>query len=316
MLYTKLDGQKISKIALGCADFGTKVNKEDAFALLDDYYERGGNLLDTARIYASWVEGGANASESTIGEWIKTRNLRKKIFIATKGGHPPFENMYSSRLDEISLRKDIEESLHYLQTDFVDIYYLHRDDKDRPVSEIMTVLNAFVEEGKARYIGVSNWKAERILEANRYAEERGLAKIRFSQIMWSYATVNKGGEPDDTLVIMDDEEYAKYQDSGVLLMPFSSQAQGFYTKAQKTGIENLSPAMQKKYDNPKNRERLQKLTKISDETGISATAVSLNYLLRNPLETLPVVGVSSKKYMDDTLQALDLEEKYFPLLKN
>lgn len=314
MIYAELDGKKISKIALGCADFGTKVSKEDAFTLLDEYYARGGNLLDTARIYASWVEGGENASERTIGEWIKARSLRDKIFIATKGGHPPFENMHVSRLDEVSLRKDIEESLHYLQTDFIDIYYLHRDDRDRPVSEIMSVLDSFVKEGKAKYIGVSNWKADRIIEANRYAEEHGLAKIRFSQIMWSYATVNAGGEPDDTLVIMDEEEYGKYQNSGVILMPFSSQAQGFYTKAQKSGIENLHPSLQRKYDNSVNRKRLEILVKISEETGLSPTAISLNHLLRNSLETLPVVGVSAKKYMDDTLQAFTLDERYFSLL--
>lgn len=314
MLYTELDSRKISKIALGCAEFGSTIKKEDAFSLLDEYYARGGNLLDTARIYARWIEGGENASERTIGEWIKTRSLRDKIFIATKGGNPPAENIRISRLDETSLRKDIEESLHYLQTDFVDIFYLHRDDERVPVSEIMPILNAFVKDGKTKYIGVSNWKVDRILEANRYAEEHGLAKIRFSQIMWSYATVNEGGEPDDTIVIMDETEYAKYLSSGVILMPFSSQAQGFYTKAQRVGIENLTPFMQKKYDNSVNRKRLEKLVKISEETGISPTAISLNYLLRNSLETLPVVGVSSQKYMDDTLQALDLETKYFPLL--
>lgn len=91
---------------------------------MDTYFENGGNVLDTARAYCYWLNGGANQSEQTIGEWIKTRNIRNKIWISDKRlGHPPIPDFHKSRINERELTKDIDESLKYLQTDYVDIFF-------------------------------------------------------------------------------------------------------------------------------------------------------------------------------------------------
>lgn len=279
---------------------------------MDAYFENGGNVLDTARAYCYWLNGGANQSEQTIGEWIKTRNIRNKIWISTKGGHPPIPDFHKSRINERELTKDIDESLKYLQTDYVDIFFLHRDDKNKPVEEIMPVLDKFVKEGKTRYIGAGNWSAKRIEEANLFAERNGLTKFSFSQIMWSYAKVNQGSELDDTLVIMDDEEYSYYREGNIILMPYGSQAQGFYSVAVDKGMEGVSERQKVKYLNVTNAKRLEIVKKISAETGISPTAVALNFLLRNKdVSVVPLIGGLSTELLSDSLDSLKLSEKYY-----
>lgn len=206
----------------------------------------------------------------------------------------------------------LDESLKYLQTDYVDIFFLHRDDKNKPVEEIMPVLDKFVKEGKTRYIGAGNWSAKRIEEANLFAERNGLTKFSFSQIMWSYAKVNQGSEPDDTLVIMDDEEYSYYREGNIILMPYGSQAQGFYSVAVDKGMEGVSERQKVKYLNVTNAKRLEIVKKISAETGISPTAVALNFLLRNKdVSVVPLIGGLSTELLSDSLDSLKLSEKYY-----
>ena len=317
MIYTSVNGMKISKIALRCADLGSVVSAEDSFQLMDIFFENGGNVFDTGRVYCEWMEGCANKSESTLGEWVKSRNVRSEVCLATKGGHPPCGNHHMSRINAQELNKDIEESLRYLQTDYIDVYYLHRDDPQKPVSEIMPILDKFVKDGKARFIGASNWTAKRIEEANKFAEENGLAKFTFSEIMWSYAKVNKESERDNTLVIMDDEELSWYKKNDIIVMSFSSQAQGFYTTVKEQGLKALPPHIHAKYVNSVNLERLKKVARISEETGISPTAVGLNHLLQNKeINTVPIIGGYNKAFLLDSLRSLELDEKYFEQLKD
>ena len=312
MFYTEKDGIKFSKIALGAANFGCKVSRETSFELMDRYYEHGGNLIDTGRIYSCWIKGGANASESAIGDWIEDRGLKGKMFVATKGGHPPVTNKHISRINKEAIEDDLNESLKYLKTDCVDIFYLHRDDATKPVSEIMPILNNFVKEGKAKYIGASNWTGKRIAEANKFAEENGMAKFAFSEIMWSYAKINVEGESDDTLVLMNDEEYKWYKENDVKLMCFSSQAQGFYSKAVKDGVDNLPEHYIAKYKNQTNLDRIEVAKRISKETGISPTALGLVHLFKSKdIDAIPIVGGVNREFLDDSLASIRTPEKYY-----
>ncbi|MGN0594118.1 MAG: aldo/keto reductase, partial [Hominimerdicola sp.] len=131
---------KIPALTYGVADFERHDNDDYYFQFLDKYVELGGWCIDTARVYCDWLENGHNASEGVVGRWIKARNCREKIVLATKGGHPEMEHMYENRLNREELTKDLNDSLECLQTDYIDIYFLHRDDESVPVSEIMPVL--------------------------------------------------------------------------------------------------------------------------------------------------------------------------------
>ena len=305
MLYLEKHGLKMAKISLGTAGFGSAVSQEMSFALLDAYFAAGGNLLDTARVYADWLPGGHGASERTVGEWIASRGLRDRVLISTKGAHPPMGNLHSPRVNREAILFDMQESLSALGTDYVDIYFLHRDDESRPVSEIMPTLHELVAEGRTRFLGASNWRAARIAEANAFARANGLTPFAFSQIMYSYAEINAEQFSDDTQVIMDKTEYAAYQESDLTLMAFSSQGQGFFSRAAEKGIVNLPPAFRAKFDNPTNRARLAVLQELSNKTGFSPTALGLLPLLNNPdFDTLPIIGPTRLETLEASLSAL------------
>ena len=310
MIYANLNGKNHSKIALGCAAFGSTISKKDSFALMEKFFDNGGNVLDTARVYASWLQGGDGASEKTIGEFLKLEGLRETAIISTKGGHPPLDNMQKPRINKLDLTKDLNESLENLTTDYIDFYYLHRDDERKDVSEIMPILDGFVKEGKVKYLGASNWKVKRIIEANKFARENNLTPFSFSEIMWSYARINKNAVYDDTLVVMDEEEYEGYSKQDLALMAYSSQAQGLYSIAKKIGWDNLSDAQKKLYDNEINRARADAVMKIAKETSLSPTAIGLNHILHNQLNAIAIVGGDTQELLNDSLSSTLLDEQY------
>ena len=194
---------KIPALTFGAAGFERNDCDDVYFEFLDKYVELGGWCIDTARVYCDWLENGHDSSEGVIGRWLKARNNRDKICIATKGGHPELGHMDESRLSREELTKDLEASLRVLGVDYVDIYFLHRDDPKIPVEEIMPVLNDFYESGKIHFIGVSNWTTQRIEEANKFAEKN----IDMAISVDSYIVFVT---PDDKEIIVDDNGSEKW----------------------------------------------------------------------------------------------------------
>ena len=152
----------------------------------------------------------------------------------------------------------MDESLKRLGTDYVDIYWLHRDDENLPVDGIMETLSKLVKTGKTRYIGMSNWTAERIDEANRCAEREGLPKLCASQIQYSMAVPNVENN-DPTLVLMNDQEYEYFKNHDLTVFAFASQAKGFFSKLYAGGVENLSPKARERYLNEESLKRYQRI---------------------------------------------------------
>lgn len=138
--------------------------------------------------------------------------------------------MQISRLSREEISEDVEGSLRRLQVDTIDLYWPHRDDRNRDVGEIMEALNNLVKEGKIRYFGCSNWTTDRIQEAQLYAGSNGLQAFSANQPMWSLASVDLSKSEDPTLVVMDENMYKMHSDTGLTSIPYSSQAQGLFTK--------------------------------------------------------------------------------------
>lgn len=189
---------RVSQICLGSAEFGLKLDRDGAFSLMDTLVSRGGNFIDTAHCYSDWVPGEVGRSEKIIGDWIKKRKNRSSVVLATKGGIDFTLPGTPISLSEAELDKDIEESLANLQTDYIDLYWLHRDERGRPVDEIINTLNKHVWSGRIRYIGCSNWNTDRIHDANAYAFANGLQPFIASQIEWSLARMFLPERPIDT----------------------------------------------------------------------------------------------------------------------
>lgn len=177
MRYIDFCGKKTAVIALGTMDFGGRISETQAREFMDAYVEIGGNFIDTARIYGDFARRIQGGSEQVIGLWMEDRKNRDRLILGTKGAHPDPASMQRGRLGREDILEDMQRSLDKLRTDRVDIYWLHRDDRSRPVRDILETLTELTERGFARFVGVSNWREDRIIEANACAEAHGLTRI-------------------------------------------------------------------------------------------------------------------------------------------
>ena len=297
-------------LALGTAPFGTGIPRDTAFAILDAFTDLGGNLIDTAAVY------GMGVSEQTLGEWMRLRQSRDRVIISTKGGHPSIPD-WARRITQTDIRADMEDSLRYLGTDHVDIYFLHRDDESKPVEAIMPILDSLVREGKTRFIGASNWTVARIDEANAFARANGMAEFSVSQIFHNAAFINKEGVYDPTLVAMDPTEHEGYEANGIPVMAYTSQAQGLFSHIRDRGYEGLTEGMIRTYLNPATKERAEKILAVSAASGLSPTAVSLAYLLHDRrVKTFPILGISRVERLVEAMEVFRLGERELAALLN
>ena len=306
----------LPSLSFGTANFARSDNDDIYFSLLDKYIELGGTCIDTARCYCDWVDGGSDNSEKVIGRWLKERGNRKDVIISTKGGFPAGENKEISRLNREDLTYDLNKSLEYLQTDYIDIYFLHRDDKSIPVEEIMPVLNDFIKSGKVHFIGASNWTCERIEQANKYAEEHDLEPFRVSQINYSLAHSSIDTFDDPTLVCMDMEEYSWYAKHDFPVMAFSPQAKGFFAKLAKGDTAKNLP--EGRFTSTANLARLARVKEISKQTGYAPAVIPLGYLSSQKFFVSSVFAATKIWQVEEDMAAQDLkfDEKTSAFLEN
>ena len=231
--------------------------------------------------------------------------MRNKVVISSKCAHPPLGDMDHSRLSREEIQSDIEKSLKALKTDYIDLLWLHRDDKRLPVGPIVESLNEQVKKGNIRYFGASNWSCERIAEANKYAKEHGLMEMSASQIQWSYAVTAKNY--DETLVIMNDHEYEFYAQTQMPVFAFSAQAKGFFEKYDKG---QLSAKAKERFLCNENIQRYAEIKRIADNTGFSISSVSLSYLTQNTaFSSFPIINCSKIEQLMDSVGVCDIKEQ-------
>lgn len=295
-----------SQICLGTSVYGSEISREDSFALMDAFAEHGGSFFDSARVYADWLPGGKNASERTLGEWVKATGQREQWVIATKGGHPDLKSMHVSRLSPAEIEADVETSLRWLQMDYIDLYWLHRDDPAVPVEAIVETLNRVAQQGKIRCFGGSNWTVKRLRAANEYAAQHGLQGFVANQPMWSLALADLDSLADKTLVAMDVEGMGYHRETNMAAIPYSSQARGYFTKMAAEGTARLSKHERRLYDSEINHQRLQRALALAKQYGVTVTDIALSYLTSQPFPTIPIIGCRTMTQLRDTLKACDL----------
>jgi aryl-alcohol dehydrogenase-like predicted oxidoreductase len=296
---------RVSQICLGTVPFGSIINRDASFAVLDAYVEAGGTLLDTAHAYADWLGGERHMSEKTIGAWLRETGQRDRVTLATKGGHPDAETPLIPRLAPAQIAGDLDESLACLGVTQVDLYWLHRDDPDRPVGEIMETLHAQVEAGKIRYLGCSNWRHERIHAAQVYAMEHNLHPFVASQVYWSLAIANPDTFPADH-VRLDDEPADFYTHADLTVFAFTAQARGFFAIAAAQGRTALSAKARQDFENAQTLARLARAQDLARCLDTSVTAVVLAYLTSQAITAIPIIGPGSVAHLRDALDGCDL----------
>ena len=305
------DNIKVSSLALGADTFGTDTSEADSFLLMDQYFELGGNTIDTARVYGSHYGGGDGVSELTIGKWLSERKRRDKVIISTKCAHPPLDSMTTGRLSKQEIESDIDGSLRALGTDYIDILWLHRDDVSRSVEEIVDTLDEMVKKGKIRCYGGSNWKAQRFAPANEYAKRAGKPGFAASQIKWAAAVSAPGYDDDPTLVEMDKAEYRYYSEAKMPVFAFASQAKGFFQKYHKGGADALSAKASQRYLCDENLAMYEKLVQLSKAHEIPLSAAVVSVLTSNTdFDTVAIVGCKTPEQLKDTMSGADVVLPY------
>lgn len=298
-------GLSVSALCLGTANIGIDGDRMAAFRLLDRFAERGGNFLDSARVYSDWIPGERGRSERILGEWLSARANRGRFVLATKGGHPLLDAMGRSRLSPSELEADLDASLKALRTDRIDLYYLHRDDAGLPAATVVETLSGFVRKGKIRCAACSNWTVPRIREALEHSRTRGLPAFAANQMLWNIGArrMRAGGDP--TMTAMDRPTLELHRATGLPAIPYSSQANGFFSKLDATGGVPDRELLKSRYCTEGNLSLYRVLRDLRREAGVSMEALVIGWILSRDIPTVPVVGCRTPQQLDDALDAAD-----------
>lgn len=291
MKYGEIKGldKKISRVIMGADNQTTFPH---AAVMFDDFVERGGNSFDTAFIYA----GGL--CEKILGDWVKSRNIRKDIIIIGKGAHTP----YCTPEDTT---KQLLISLQRMQTDYIDIYLLHRDNPDIPVGEFIDVLNEHKKAGRIKIFGASNWTLKRVDQANEYAKKTGLEGFSVVSNHFSLARMIRpvwAGVVSST----DKESRQWFEKNKMPLIAWSSQARGFFT-GRYTPEDKSDPTMVECWYSDDNFMRLERAKQLAEKLGVEPTAVALAYVLCQKFPTFALIGPRSLSETRTSLKALEIE---------
>ncbi|WP_294298472.1 aldo/keto reductase [uncultured Chryseobacterium sp.] len=287
----------VAPINFGGNVFGWTLDEKQSFEILDIFFEKGFNFIDTADTYSWWVNGKGGQSEEIIGKWMKSRNNRKELVIATKVGSETSEHGYD--ISRKHILKSVDESLQRLQTDRIDLYYTHFDDKQTPVEETLSAYDEVIKAGKVRYIGASNLSPERLTESFKTAEEHNLPK--YVALQPHYNLMEREGF---------EKKYAPLAEKyGLSVFPYWSLASGFLTGKYRDESDFSKSQRGEgagKYLNPKGLEVLQVLDEISYKHQSKPATVALAWLLANPLITAPIVSATSESQLQALFAAPEL----------
>lgn len=307
MRYIRLAGldQALSVIGLGTA---TRVFAPttylDLSELLEVFLEAGGNCLDTAHIY------GFGNSEKTLGRWFTDSGRRAEVVLITKGCHPAVDphnllgKPWQSRLTPAALHADLSESLERLQTEYVDLYLLHRDDETVPVGPLIEALNQEQVHGRLRAFGASNWRVERIAEANAYATQHGLNGFVISSPSLSLPRPVKLYYPGT--LFADETTLEWHRLHQWPLLAWSALAGGFVSGRFRPADPTDDPAALV-YASGENFERVRRAQALAARKNVTAVQIGLAYVLHQDFPVVALIGPTTVSHLNDALGALNAE---------
>ncbi len=287
---------EVSALAMGTDLIGSKIDRQTSFRLLDFFYSKGGSLLDTANFYASWIPGCAGGeSEGAIGAWMKERGNRDEMVISSKMGFDYPGCAGGLRAEEIE--RECEKSLRRLQTDRIDFYYAHRDDRQTSLDETMEAFHRLIQAGKVRVLGASNLAVWRVVEANTAAKLNGWSPYSVVEQRYTYLRPRHGADFGPQIFINADlKDYA--QSRGIGLIGYSVLLQGSYTRP-----ERELPAQ---FAGPDADARLKALTTVAGEIGCSPNQVILAWLRQSTPPILPIIAGSRIDQLEENIGALQI----------
>lgn len=298
--------KKISQLALGTAWCGLS-NRDACFPVFDAYIAYGGTVFDSARLYAS---GG---SEQVLGLWMQERGVREDVVVITKGGHGTGEGLVAEDFEK-EVDSELTASLEALQTDYIDIYLLHRDSPNVPVGQIMDHLNVLLARGQVRAFGVSNWNYRRLDEACEYANKYDLAT--FAVVSNNLALAVSTEPFYQGLVSADTVVERWHAHRKIPLFSWSSQARGFFSghytsemrkQLQDKKLDGFIRRMLEVYGTDENFERLGRARELGQKKGgYTAMQMALAWVLHRPIMVVPIIGPRSVAELESCVHATSI----------
>jgi aryl-alcohol dehydrogenase-like predicted oxidoreductase len=285
----------VSALCFGGNVFGWTVDEQGSFAVLDAYLDGGGNFIDTADVY------GQGASESILGRWMRSRKNRDHIILATKLGFPMGNDPHARGLSRRYILQEVEASLKRLQTDSIDLYQAHGDDPATPLTETIAAFHELVQQGKVRYVGASNYSAERLREALTVSDQLGY--VRYSCLQPPYNLVNRAqyeGELESLCL-----------EQGLGVIPYSSLASGFLTGKYRPGralpASPRAKRIQERYMHKHGFRVIEQLEHIAEAHGATVAQVALAWTMARPGITAPIASATSVEQVRELLDIANVQ---------
>ena len=290
-------------LCLGGNVFGWSANESQSQSVLDAFGALGGNFIDTADVYSDWGDGNVGGeSETIIGNWIKARGNRHQYVIATKVAK--LQTRLGLRPENVIAA--CNDSLKRLQTDHIDIYYSHHDDKDVPIAETLGAYQSLINEGKIRYIGASQHSGARLQEALDIAEKENLPKYICLQNQYNLMERNP----------FESEQQQVLKNNAISILPYLGLARGFLTGKYRPGItvDSVRASGVTDYQNEKGYAVVDALTQIADAHNSSISAVALAWLRSNPQVSTPIASARTVEQLEELMQVINLTHDEVALL--
>jgi aryl-alcohol dehydrogenase-like predicted oxidoreductase len=263
---------------------------------MDAYSSHAGNFIDTADMYNQWVEGHVGGeSESVIGSWMKKRNNRQSMVIATKVSKMDTRPGLSAK----NIFAACEESLNRLQTDYIDLYYSHADDESVSLEETLRAYAQLIAQGKVRYIAASNFTPARLRESIKFSEDNNIPAYVAVQDLYNLID-RKSYEGEMSQAVAD---------LGISNIPFYGIARGFLSGKYRPGVTEVDSkraAGAREYATDKNYAVLTVMDEVAKNHNVSLSAVALAWLRAQPSVSVPIASARTVEQVEEIVQVVEL----------
>lgn len=281
--------KKVSRLVMG-------VDNQDSYPPAAEMYDAfrsvGGNCFDTAHIYGE-------VRSRLLGKWIRERGVRDEVVVIAKGVHTP-------RCEPAWLKFELDEQLDWLGMDFADIYLMHRDNPDVPVSEFIDALNEQVRAGRIRMFGASNWTIDRVQAANDYARRHGLMGIAALSNCLALADVMRilwagchHAHDMATRHWLEENQMPNFS--------WTSQAKAFFVPGRAAPDKLDDDSMVKMWYSEDNFERRRRAFELAEKKGVEPINIALAWVLKQPFPSFPIIGPRKLAHLQSSLRALEVE---------
>jgi aryl-alcohol dehydrogenase-like predicted oxidoreductase len=283
-------------LCLGSNIFGSNADEAQSHAVMDAYSSHAGNFIDTADMYNQWVEGHVGGeSESVIGTWMKKRNNRQSMVIATKVSKMDTRPGLSAK----NIFAACEESLNRLQTDYIDLYYSHSDDETVSLEETLGAYAQLIAQGKVRYIAASNFTPARLRESIKFSEDNNIPAYVAVQDLYNLVD-RKSYEGEMSQAV---------SDLGISNIPFYGIARGFLSGKYRPGVTEVDSkraAGAREYATDKNYAVLTVMDEVAKNHNVSLSAVALAWLRSQPSVSVPIASARTVEQVQEIVQVVEL----------